>query len=265
VRGPLISSLSEDVVTIPPRTPLDSVARARPLDACAPQLFLLDGFTLCARDEVVSLPLVAQRLVAFVALADHPVPRIRASGALWPMTTDEHAFASLRSTLWRLNARCEGVIEAGAADLRLGVGVSVDVSNLITRMRTLLDPLQDSDQRDLHLLFARELLPGWYDDWVLIERKRLSELRLQALESLGTRRSATGRYNESEAAFRAAIALEPLRESPYRGLMCVLAAQGNQGQAISTYRCYAALLEEELDTSPSEQMRGLAETMLRRW
>ena len=59
---------------------------------------------------------------------------------------------------------------------------------------------------------ALDLLPGWYDDWVVFERERLRQRLLHALEMLSLRLVRQGRFGEAvEAALL--VHAEPLRES----------------------------------------------------
>ena len=113
----------------------------------------------------------------------------------------------------------------------------------------------DLDEGEL----AGDLLPDWYDDWVLIERERLRQLRLHALESLAIRRLDAGRYGEAAVAALAAVSIEPLRESAQRVLIRIHLAEGNVGEAVRQYRLYRNLLSDEMGLYPSEQI----ETLLR--
>jgi hypothetical protein len=57
-----------------------------------------------------------------------------------------------------------------------------------------------------------ELLPGWYDDWVMFERERLRQLQLHALETMAHRLAKEHRYADAVDVALAAVRLEPLRE-----------------------------------------------------
>src|SRR4029450_1913692 len=73
-------------------------------------LVLLDGFELRCQAEPVPRAMTAQRLLAFLALHNRPLPRSHVAGTLWLDTTEEHATASLRSVLWRLRRPGHAVI-----------------------------------------------------------------------------------------------------------------------------------------------------------
>jgi len=62
-------------------------------------------------------------------------------------------------------------------------------------------------------VLSADLLPDWYDDWVLLEAEDWRQLRLHALEALAGRLIALGRWGEAANAAGAAVRAEPLRES----------------------------------------------------
>jgi DNA-binding SARP family transcriptional activator len=68
---------------------------------CCISLDLLDGFRLRIDSEPIKVSDMAQRLVAFVALRQRPLPRVLVAGTLWPEKTESRASANLRSSLWR--------------------------------------------------------------------------------------------------------------------------------------------------------------------
>lgn len=45
------------------------------------------------------------------------------------------------------------------------------------------------------------MLPSWYDDWVLLERERLRQLRMHAWEALSEKLVRAGRYGEALLAY----------------------------------------------------------------
>jgi DNA-binding SARP family transcriptional activator len=127
------------VVSVVARTPRG--ARA-PADRGV-SLSLLNAFELVCEGETVRLPLTAQRLLAFVALHDHPLQRTYVSGVLWADSPEERAAGSLRSSLWRLHRPGYQLVDATTTHLHLAPGVDVDVRRGLAHARELLRPGAD--------------------------------------------------------------------------------------------------------------------------
>ncbi len=98
--------------------------------------------------------------------------------------------------------------------------------------------------------YAGELLPGYYFDWMLLERQRLAETYLQVLGELTVHRETAGDLPGALAWARRAIAIDPLREDSRRDLMRLLAADG-QPDAARRCQCeLEQLLAGNLDGAP---------------
>ena len=118
--------------------------------------------------------------------------------------------ANLRSALWRLGRPGRGVVEASATHVGLTRTVVVDVHELVTAARRVLDgEVAGVDER----LLDGELLPDWYEDWLEPERERLRQLRLHALETRARRSLDEGRPGDGIVLALDALRAEPLRES----------------------------------------------------
>jgi DNA-binding SARP family transcriptional activator len=230
--------------------------------AATPRVALLDGFSLEIGDGrpgtcVDDLPRGVQRLVAHLSLAGRPA-RGAIAGLLWPDVPEEHAHGSLRSALWRLQKVVPGLVESSGGALGLAAGVRVDVREFTAWAQTVLDPAAGADGLVVpDVALQGELLPGWYDDWVLLERERLRQLRMHALEVRAERLVAAGRHGEAIEAAYAAVRGEPLRESAHRVLMRAHLAEGNVAEAVRAYEAFCQLLQEELGVLPTAQMQAL--------
>lgn len=220
------------------------------------QLTLLDGFALVRGRQRVDVSRTLQHLIAFVGLR-RQATRTQTIGALWPESTEDRALGSLRTALWRLHQLGVPVVTARGEVLSVAELVRVDVHELIRSARLALTP--DGPAADVGPLVdgPRELLPGWYDDWVLIERERLRQLYLHALESLARSELRAGRYPAAVEAALAAMRAEPLRESPHRLLIEVHLAEGNYCEALGAYQAYRTMVRRELGVDPSPTMRAL--------
>jgi DNA-binding SARP family transcriptional activator len=136
--------------------------------------------------------------------------------------------------------------------------VQVDVRELTCWAQRVSDPAANvEDLAATQLRLRGELLPGWYDDWVLLERERLRQLRMHALEAMADRLMAAGRCGDAVQAAYVAMQAEPLRESAHRTLIRVHLAEGNLIEAVHAYESFRALLADELGVAPSQLMRDL--------
>ena len=170
--------------TSSPLRPIVDVARRHDSAPEEVVLHLLAGFGVEVAGEEVPLPGSAQRVVAFVALHERPVLRTYVAGTLWLDSPEERAANSLRSALWRVHRHSTELVVADAQTLRLGPCVRVDLRDAEVRARTELEGGSSGIRPSALTL---DLLPDWYEDWVLIERERFRQLRLRALESMCTR------------------------------------------------------------------------------
>jgi DNA-binding SARP family transcriptional activator len=225
--------------------------RAEPAEL---SLQLLNSFALVYRDEAVALPPSVQRLVAFVTVHDRRLLRQYVAGSLWPETSEPCAGANLRSTLWRLNQLGVKVVEAQGLSLRLAADIPVDLRDRTDEARRLLSGEEPNVEGLDDSAFRDDLLPDWYDDWLVIERERFHQLRLRVLECICDRLAAQGEYGRALDAGLAAVEGEPLRESAHRALVKVHLAEGNHAEAVRQYRLYRRLLQEQLGLTPSDQM-----------
>jgi len=225
-------------------------------------LSLIRDFELRQGDTTVDIPPGSQRLVAFLALHGGPARRSYVSGTLWPDSTEARAAANLRSTLWRIAAPVRGhFVEASATHVWLKPGVEVDLTRIMNNAHAVLDrgaggPSLVGVTREL-AAFGDDVLAGWYDEWVIMERERFRQLRLHALDRLGEQLIAAHRHAEALQAALAAVRADPLRESAHRLLVRTHLNEGNVAEAIRQYRFYARLLDSELGARPSPAMEDL--------
>jgi DNA-binding SARP family transcriptional activator len=204
----------------------------------------------------VQVPLSAQRVLAFLALHDRPLQRVYVAGKLWLDANEERANASLRTALWRVGRVSHGLIAATPTHVALAHDVQVDVRvvEAVAEKLTGRESAAAVDATTSLLRSAGDILPDWYEDWVLIKREHFRQLRLHALEKLCEELTASRRFVEAIKAGLAAVEGEPLRESAHRALVQAYLSEGNPGEALRQYHYFKRLLWEQLGLAPSPLM-----------
>ena len=226
---------------------------------------LLDGFRVVVDQQTLSIPLSARRVVAFVGLRGRS-SRAEVAGTLWPDVTDAKAQGALRTALWRLRQLTAGLLDeplvTGDETLRLHESVEVDVDALVVAIRRVIDDGECGVDQGLLPTLATmgELLPGWYDDWVLLGRERLRQLQLHALELTARQLSCEGRYAEAIEAALAAVRLEPLRESATRVLIQIHLDEHNVVEALRRFEVFRRQVVTELGIEPTDELVALMRT-----
>lgn len=227
------------------------------------RLRLLREFALEDAGTRINVPVGTQRLIAFLALRG-PSHRCFVAGMLWPEVPESQALASLRTGVWRGNRALAGCVVSDGTQLRIQAEIAIDADeHEVFTTRLLREHLKDVDWIAGHwdVLWRGELLPGWYDDWVIFERERHHQLRLHAIEYLA---ELMTRLNDLPTALHLAleaVRAEPLRESANARLIAVYLAEGNVGDALHQYDAFRTLLQRELGLEPSPQLSGLLPTV----
>jgi DNA-binding SARP family transcriptional activator len=209
----------------------------------------------------------SQRLLALLGLRDRALMRASVAGTLWPESTEDHAYSSLRSALGRLSRITRDAVIVTPLDLCLARGVRVDIRESRALAYRLLDPGVEPAEADISYAainaLSVDVLPDWYDDWVLVEAEEWRQLRLHALESLGERLLTVGRYGEATGAALAVVRADPLRESARALTIRVHLAEGNQSEALREFTRFRALLREEIGLDPTPRLHDLVADLLR--
>lgn len=213
---------------------------------------LMGGFRLEVNGKGIELAESSQRLLVMLALEASPQDRRLIASRLWPEKTDDRAGANLRSSLWRLPcASGSHLVTASGTKLQLSKNVHVDVHEFESSGWSLIaDPSRATHTLDRSLLFA-ELLPGWYEDWVLMERERLSQLQLHFLEALVYILLQRGAITEALDTAIRLVGVDPLREGSQHALLSVYCFEGSLGQAQRQLDHYGQLLEEAFGCGPA--------------
>jgi DNA-binding SARP family transcriptional activator len=227
----------------------------------ATRLSLLGGFGLSDGRVDIALAEGPQRLIAFLALRKQPVKRRLAAGVLWPEVSQDHAHASLRSTLARLDHAARSALAVTTSQLGISERLTVDLWESEAIARRLIGPhetltVNRSAAAEVEALSA-DILPDWYEDWVIVEAEAWHQRRLHGLEALANDLRGQGSFGEAASAAQAAIKGDPLRESPRAALIQVHLAEGNVSEALREFAHYRQLLQRELHLEPTPRLQRL--------
>ena len=152
------------------------------------------------------------RVVALLArlalFPRHPHPREELADLLWPDADPEAGRLNLRVALASLRKQLgpPGVLEADRSAVRLlPQACRTDVADFEAALREAARASEAAKKRDAldqaMALYAGELLPGFYDEWILEERERLEALYEDACDQ---RRALPAPAREEEKAGRKA-------------------------------------------------------------
>lgn len=211
--------------------------------------------------HVLRLSGPVERLVGLLAIRRKPVARAQAAFTLWAESNEQRAAGSLRSALWSLRRSGHELVDAAGDTLQLVPGAYVDVYAAQRAAERLLRGDDVVLDEGVLQSLRGQLLPEWYEDWVIAERRRFDEIRVQALEALCIRHRAEGRVKLAALAGQAAVDAEPLRESCRRALMLAHVADGNLADALGQYLEFSHLIRTELGLAPSSQIEELVHSL----
>ena len=162
---------------------------------------VLDTFTFRAGDRALALPSGSRKLLAFLALRDRPATRQLVASTLWPEAPPQDAASSLRSALWRLKPTASAAVIVEDLDLGPHPDVRVDIRESRALAHRLLDPSSEilpSDETAAAVAsLSVDLLPGWYDDWVVDRERGVAPAPIARARSDGRAPDAEGPVGRS--------------------------------------------------------------------
>jgi DNA-binding SARP family transcriptional activator len=222
---------------------------------------LLGGFQLTVDDRTVAVPASTQRIISMLALRGR-TGRSRLAGSLWPETTEMRALASLRTAIWRANQTAPGLVDSAHDSVDLAADVEVDVARLVQTAHDVMDGRATAGIDGPALRYVEgDLLPDWNDDWLVVDRERLRQLRLHVLETLAGQLALQGMFGMAMEAALAALRADALRESAHRTVIRIHLAEGNIAEAMHAYDECCAVLAREIGLAPSAETVQLMRTV----
>ncbi|MFZ4161431.1 BTAD domain-containing putative transcriptional regulator [Streptomyces griseoincarnatus] len=227
------------------------------------------------RDEEVDLGSPQQRgLLALLLLHEgRPVETEAILEALWGEHGPRGARGTVRTYVYRLRPILGdmAVIESTSSGYRLTVR---DGTFDLRRFRELTAQAHRARRAGATASAAdllRQALGTWRGPalsgvrgpFFELERDRLEELRLAALEEVFDLELDVGGSSDLTSEIRAAVREHPLRERLHEQLMLSLFRAGRRAEALAAFQYTRRLLREELGVDPGPALRSLHDRILR--
>ncbi|WP_318778161.1 ATP-binding protein, partial [Meiothermus sp.] len=193
-------------------------------------------------------------ILAYLTL-EGPTPRSRLAGLLWPDSSEATARNNLAQALRRLRQAVGAELVSGGDVLELQ-GLEVDVA--------ALEVAHFAGRHAEVIQCQGRLLEGHdyddcpdFDDWLLIRRERLADLRRDSLAALADDLEQAGQYREALSFAERLLESDALSETAHRRVMRLWYLLGDRGAAIAAFeRCQAVLLQE-MGVEPLPETRAL--------
>ena len=210
----------------------------------------------------------AQSLLAYLMInAGNASRREKLAGLLWPDTSETNARNNLRQALWRIrksleveNSRSQPFILVD--DLTITFNAKADFYLDINRFEEKVDEHTPIHQIiETVSLYQGELLPGFYDDWIVLERERLQSLFESRIGLLINRLVEAQKWTEVIEWGEHWISLGGVPEPAYRSLMTAHAAQGDLSRVATVYHRCKDSMQNDLGLEPSETTQSLFEQL----
>ena len=223
------------------------------------EIRLLGQFDLRQDDVSIDIPSrPARTLLAYLLLTrgtQHP--RERLAGLLWPDSTESNARKNLRQALWHLRK--------AIGDTHLLVDTISIAFNSTPNFWLDIALLEDTADQDLETeasVYEGELLPGFYEDWILLERDRLNAAFERKMDCLLTQLLEAQRWTEVLDWAERWIAQGHVPEAAYRALMVSFAATGELSKVDEAYQRCLEALQQEVGVDPSRETADLHKNLL---
>jgi DNA-binding SARP family transcriptional activator len=200
----------------------------------------------------------AQSLFAYLIMnAGVSHRREKLAGLLWPASPELMARDNLRHALWRIRKALSpnpGCLTTDAISITFNSSADfrLDVSGFLK----VREDASIEELKGALCYYQGELLPGFYDDWILSERELLDSIYEHKMAHLIALLQREHYWLDILDWGERWIILGQKPEPAYRALMSAHAAKGNMSRVATTYdRCVKSLME--LGMEPSEETRRL--------
>ena len=222
----------------------------------------LDGASI----QINSRP--AQSLLSYLLInAGKSFRREKLAGLLWPETSDANARNNLRQALWRVRKSLETNYSESQPfflvdDLTVAFNGEANFSLDVIRLEAKAgDETPLPELTEIVSLYEGELLPGFYDDWIVLERERLQSVFETRMDLLVNRLVETQNWSEVIEWSERWIASGSVPEPAYRNLMKAHAGREDMSSVANAFQRCEEAMRDELGLEPSEATQVLFEQL----
>ena len=221
------------------------------------RLYLLGQYRIESETGPIHLPRrKVEALLAYLALHPTEHPREKLATLLWGDFSDARARASLRNALAILRKEVgEDLLLTGHDIIQINPDYPLWVDALE------FERVTDVSAQSAITLYGGDLLPANYDDWIILERERLTARFEQTMQQFLERLMQEQRWQEVLEWSERWIALGRTPEPAYCALMIAHANLGDRSKVASVYQRCTEALRHDLGVEPLEQTQTLYEQL----
>jgi SARP family transcriptional regulator, regulator of embCAB operon len=219
--------------------------------AAAPwALEVIGGWRLGRGSVEYAVPKRQQRLIALLAVRG-TLGRSAAARLLWPDGSDGQASNCLRGTICQVSRELPGLLGLESGRIRLADDVDDDLRAIRMQLegRAVVEGTAAASR--IYLLSRGELLPGWYDEWVLEAQDQWRSMRVKALHLLAAHLLDRGDTHAAVEAASSVLSIDPLDEVAQQLVLRAQLAEGNRALALRGYAEFNSRFFDELGLPPS--------------
>jgi LuxR family maltose regulon positive regulatory protein len=252
--------------------------KASPAAEAAPALPSLKVYGLgqqqvLVNSQPVSRWLGAQTQEFFYYFLSHPEGMLKEQigEVFWPDRSPARMHSAFHATLFRLRRAlfpdCV-ILESERYRLNPEIECWYDVEEFNRLLDEAEKPQPDSAMVRLYQqainLYQGNYLTQFYSNWCALERERLRERYLRAVDSLVRIYVRQGKYGQATDLCQRALATDPYCEAIYRHLMECAALAGDRAAVVRYYQQCVRMLEKDMGVEPMPETHKLYQQIIAR-
>ncbi len=232
------------------------------------QIRLLGQFDIRVDGKRVTISSRAgQSLFAYLVLTAGTLHRReKLAGMFWPDASDENARRNLRQELWRIR-KAISVQQPDTVNYLLADEFTLTFNR---DAEYWLDVAQlerpDLDTQSLMsnlALYQGEPLPGFYEDWIALERGRIQSIFNSKMDQMLGQLITAEQWALVQEQAERWLSLGNTPEPAYRALLLAYGARGDMAKVSSIYQRCIEELEEQFGLEPSAETRALYDGLIK--